>query len=89
MNKSGTPIVEAFREMGRYILLGIVAWLLAGGIEVLLGFFEATLSFEIRSVIITLLTIALRGVDKYMHLEGKSQSTIERESILLKGLTRF
>lgn len=89
MNKSGTPAVEAFKEMARYIILGIIAWLLAGGIEILLGFFEATLSFEIRSIIVSFLTIILRGVDKYLHRVAVEETEKQRNEGLLgvRGLT--
>jgi hypothetical protein len=89
MNKSGTPFVEALKEMGRYIILGIIAWLLAGGIEILLGFFQTSLSFETRSIIITLFTIVLRGVDKYMHRVAVEEVAKDRNEGLLgvRGIT--
>lgn len=33
--------------------------------------------------------LALRGLDKYLHEMGKKSSKKNKESILLKGLTRF
>lgn len=70
MNKTGTPVVEALKEMGRYLILGILSWLLTGGLEILLSFFQAVLSPEIRALLIPVLTIALRGIDKFLHEKG-------------------
>jgi len=69
-------VLESLKEPLRIILLAILAWLLAGGIEFILGLF--TIDAEIRLQLTGLLLLILRAVDKYVH------NTID-----VKGITRF
>jgi hypothetical protein len=69
-------VLESLKEPLRIILLAILAWLLAGGIEFILGLF--TIDAEIRLQLTGLLILILRAVDKYVH------NTID-----VKGITRF
>lgn len=72
---------EALKEMGRYVVLGILSWLLTGGVEILLGFFQASLSLEVMSLLVAVLTIGLRGIDKYLHENAATG--------VAGGITRF
>lgn len=81
MNKEA--LIDGLKEIARIVVLAIVAWLLTGGLEIILAAFN--IGFEIKAQIIILLTLLLKGMDEWLHELGKAR---ENES-LTKGLTRF
>lgn len=78
---------EAIKEVLRVALFSLVSWLLTDGVlDWLLGrLFGAYLTPADKTQIIFLLTLTLRGIDKYLHQEGKLQG----DESMMKGLSRF
>lgn len=78
---------EAVKEVLRIGLFSLVSWLLTDGVlDWLLGFVAgAQLSATDKAQIIFLATLFLRGVDKYLHEEGK----LNGDKQMVKGLSRF
>lgn len=81
MNKAA--LIDGLKEVGRIVLLAIVAWLLTGGLELLLNAFNIDLA--IKTQIIVFLTLILKGVDEWIHELGKAK----KDESLTLGLTRF
>jgi len=74
---------EAIKEALRYGLLGVVSYLLTGGVDALLG--AVSLDPQTKLLIAGGITAGLRAIDKYLHELGKANNN---ES-LVGGLTRF
>lgn len=90
---SKNPLWEGFKEIGRIILLAVVAYLLTDGVlsRVLLAT-GVKLTPEQVTLITGLLTTALKAVDKWLHEYGKSiqgNKNWDIANFVQKGLTRF
>lgn len=70
------PWLEALKEVGRMALLAVIPILID---SVTKG------SVDWNLLLVTAVVAALRGVDKYLHLQGK----VEENPTLVKGLTQF
>lgn len=70
------PIIEALKELGRVAVIAAIPVAIDG-----LSSGELNLKLVLTSAIIAV----LRGLDKFMHLEGK----VEGNDLLTGGLTRF
>ena len=78
---------EAIKEPLRIVVLAILAWLLAGGIEWVVGMFG--LPVDAMAQLTILLLLVLRGLDKWLHELGVERTTTRVVSPLVKGITRF
>ncbi|GAH42153.1 unnamed protein product [marine sediment metagenome] len=81
MNKEASK--KALLEVGRVIVLGVIAWLITGGLDLLLGSVEVDPVLKVQ--ITALLLLILKGLDKWLHEKGKD----ENKDKLVKGITRF
>lgn len=78
------PAVEAVKQVGRVVLLGIIP-IMISGINLTTGDIAINWKIVLASAIAIILTAALSGIDKARHLEGK----IEDNDSMKKGLTGF
>ena len=82
-------MAEYIKEPLRIVVLALLAWLLAGGIEWVVGLFG--LPLDAMAQLTILLLLILRGLDKYLHESSKVKPISKQRSGLLgvKGLTGF
>jgi len=81
---------ESFKEGARIVVLGVVSYLLAGGIDAVLNRFGANMDTGTRLIVSGAITTVLRSVDKYIHESGKYiEKKTGKDSKLTKGLTQF
>ncbi len=86
MNDLKKSFLDGVKEFARIFLLGVVSYLLTGGLEAVLKAFVGTrLSPEMYLVIVGMLTTALKSVDEWIHEWGKATDN----KTLTKGLTQF
>ncbi len=78
------PILEAVKQMGRVVLLGVIPVMLAG-INTSTGSIVINWSIVMATALALTLTSVLVGLDKGIHLEGK----VEDNDNLTKGITQF
>lgn len=80
------PFLEGLKEMARLTLAATVSFLLTEGVlQILLSLIDVDLSPTVSVALITSLTLVLKGLDKYFHIEGKN----EDDEDMAKGLSRF
>ena len=82
---------EALKEFGRVLLLGLVSWLLTEGvIGSIVNALGGSLDVTTKSVLVGIITSALKSADKWLHQTGKaSEEETGDASKLTLGLTRF
>lgn len=86
MNEVKKSFLDGLKEFARIFFLGIVSYLLTGGLEALLKAFVGTkISPEMYLVIVGMLTTGLKSVDEWIHELGKATDN----ETLTKGLTQF
>lgn len=73
-------IINAGKEFLRVVVLAVIPLIIAG---LDTGIFDWRIIGTVGAI------AGLRFIDKYLHEVGKERSTARKESILLKGLTRF
>lgn len=78
------PFVEAIKEVGRVVLLGIIPIIIMG-INGSTGEIVINWKIIVATTVTLILTAILKGVDKDLHLVGK----IEDNDTLKKGITQF
>lgn len=85
------PITEAIKEGFRVLVLGIVSWLLTGGVDAILNITIGTkVDPATRLYVSGLLTTGLRAVDKWLHEQGKINEAGSGEvSKMTAGIVRF
>ena len=84
MNKQS--LIEALKEIGRIVLLALIAYLLTEGVlDGIVSYFGGSLDAITKAEIIGLATTLLRSLDKYLHEIGKQIG----DSKLVGGITRF
>ena len=78
---------EAIKEPLRLVVLAVIAWALAGGLDYVVGLFGFPLDATMQ--LTALLLLILRGPDKWLHEKGKEWSTTRVDNKWVKGITRF
>ncbi len=69
MDKS-TPLIKTLKEVGRYVVSGITAWLLTEGVVaglVLLLGQKFKIDDNAQAIIVIVMTNVIRAIDKYVH----------------------
>lgn len=82
MNKN---LLEAIKEPARLVALAVISWLLTEGVGLAMAAYGAKLDTNTQLLLTGILTSALRGLDKYLHMVGKEIGSDN----LTKGIVRF
>lgn len=84
--KGMEALMEALKEAGRLALFALISYLLTGGFELLINsLFGTRLSAEVKMQVISVGTLALRALDKWLHEFGKATEN----KTLMGGVSRF
>ena len=86
MEDAKKSLLEAMKEAGRLALFALVAYLLTGGFELVVNsLFGTKLSPELKMQVVSVGTLGLRALDKWLHEFGKATEN----KTLMGGVSRF
>lgn len=69
------PFPEAAKEILRYVVSGLVAWLMSEGVIAgLVALFGSGMKPEVQLLFVTVVSLIIRGIDKYVHANPETDS---------------